>query len=99
MQSSLPIIEYMLSYGNYFTQINPFMKIFPIESFLFLDGGNILKDPKAEFEVIENFFGVDHELNFRFNVTKGVPCLHKPVPMCLSSAKGKYSTLLLILIE
>ena len=47
-----------------------------------------MKNPTPEFSKIEEFFGLENELEFRFNRTKGFPCLHRPVPYCLSAAKG-----------
>ena len=36
----------------------------------------------------KNFYYCWNELEFKFNEAKGFPCLDKPVPYCLSDAKG-----------
>ena len=77
-----------ITFGNYHTQLKPFLEIFPVENFLFLDGGGIISSPDKEFRKLEDFFETDHKLRFKFNETKGYPCLDQPVQMCLGSGKG-----------
>ena len=89
-----PMVE-IAQYGNYFTQLQPYFEVFgnSSERFHFVDGGAILSNPKSEFAKIERFFGLDSELEFRFDRTKGFPCLQRPVPYCLSDAKGNCRSL------
>ena len=48
-----------------------------------------VSDPEEEFSQIESFLGVESELKFKFNSTKGFYCLERPVPMCLPDSKGR----------
>ena len=86
----LEVMRDIAQFGNYFTILQQFIEVFDnsTEQFHFVDGGAILSNPKPEFANIEKFFGLESELEFRFNRTKGFPCLHRPVPYCLSDAKG-----------
>ena len=88
----LQVMHDIAEYGNYFTQLEPYFEVFgnSTDRFHFVDGGAILSNPKPEFAEIENFFGLESELEFRFNRTKGFPCLRRPVPYCLSAAKGNF---------
>ena len=79
----------IIQYGNYFTQLSPFIQVFGLEKIHFVDGGAIVQNPGPEFTEIEHFFGFENELEFKFNRTKGFPCLSRPVPYCLSAAKGR----------
>ena len=42
---------------------------------------------------MEDRLGIDHELHFEYNEKKKFNCLSKPVPYCLSDAKGRPSTI------
>ena len=44
-------------------------------------------------QYLENRLGIDNELHFEFNQKKQFNCLSKPVPYCLSDAKGRPSTI------
>ena len=79
----------IIEYGNFFKQLKPFLEIFKKKDVLFIDGGGLIKNPELEYSKFEKFFGVRHELRFKFNETKGFPCLHRPVPMCLGDNKGR----------
>ena len=46
-----------------------------------------------EVRYLENRLGIDNELHFEFNEKKQFNCLSKPVPYCLSDAKGRPSTI------
>jgi hypothetical protein len=80
-----------LAYGNYFTQLYPFLKEFDLSNIHFMDGMN--RDAELEAKKFEQFLGLEHELHFRANLTKGFMCLHKPLVHCLSAAKGRSSTI------
>ena len=79
----------MTQYGEYGTQIKPFMEIFGRENIHLLDGGNLLKTPNQEYFQLEKFFNVSHSLKLEIDAEKGFPCLKRPVPMCLGSDKGE----------
>jgi len=78
----------IIMYGNYSTQLKPYLEIFDLENIHFVDGGNIAKNPEIEYSKIEDFFDVPNRLKFSFNAEKGYPCLKSPVSMCLGSDKG-----------
>ena len=84
----LPAMDVIITYGEYYEQLKPYMETFNISNFHFVDGGGIVENPAREFMEFEDFFGVEHELEFKFNSTKGYPCLTRPVPMCLGKDKG-----------
>ena len=79
----------IIQYGNYFTQLSPFIQVFGLDKIHFVDGGAIVQNPGPEFTEIEHFFGFENELEFKFNQTKGFPCLSRPVPFCLPGSKGR----------
>ena len=65
-------MDVIIEYGEFFKQLAPYLEVFLIENFVFFDGGGIIENPEREFEFIESFFGVRHELKFKFNNTKGL---------------------------
>ena len=76
-------------YGNYASQLSPYLQNFNRTRFHFIDGQALVKNPDPEFYKIESFLELDHELQFKFNRTKGFPCLDKPIPFCLADSKGR----------
>ena len=86
----LPGMDVIITFGEYFEQLKPYMETFNMSNFHFVDGDGIVDDPAKEFMEFEDFFGVEHELEFKFNSAKGYPCLTRPVPMCLGKDKGKF---------
>ena len=83
-----------LAYGNYFTQLQPFLKEFSLENFHFMDGTRMAStDALDEAQQFEKFLGLENDLDFERNEEKGFMCLSKPVEFCLSGAKGRKSTL------
>ena len=60
--------ESRLSYGNYFTQLRPFLKIFK-NNIYFIDG-EMMKNENAnlEAELFEDFLGIEHSLKFRYRL-------------------------------
>ena len=65
------------------------MEVFNFSNFVFVDGSGIIENPTREFQNLENYFGVEHQLEFEFNEEKGYPCLKRPIEMCLGADKGK----------
>ena len=87
---SVKIIQEVLFFGQYFQQLVPFFQEFSnMDQFHFVDGGSLISDTENEFGLLQDFLGVEEELKFKFNPDKSFNCLQKPVPMCLSNAKGK----------
>ena len=60
--------------------------IFDPDSFRSIKGNN-------EVEYLESRLGIEKELEFEFNENKKFNCLSKPVPYCLSDAKGRKSSI------
>lgn len=60
--------------------------IFDPDSFRSIKGNN-------EVEYLESRLGIEKELEFEFNEKKKFNCLSKPVPYCLSDAKGRKSSI------
>ena len=57
-----------LAYGNYFTQLTPFLEVFNESEIYFLDGHQMTND-KAESEAreFEKYLGLDSEMQFRYD--------------------------------
>ena len=79
----------LLRYGNYATQLKPFIEVFGIENVIILDGANM---GNSEAQYFESRLNLEHELQFEFNEQKHFNCLRQPVQYCLSDAKGRPST-------
>ena len=85
-----------LAYGNYFTQLTPFIDEFGIDKIHFVDGTKMSGSGAAalaEASLLEQFLEVKNELKFGMNDEKGFTCLVEPVDFCLSAAKGRKSTI------
>ena len=85
LDSMLSVIQQ----SSYFTQLQPFIQVFGLARIHFIDGDALVENPGSEFTRIEQFFGFENELEFKFNEKKGFFCLHRPVPHCLPAAKGR----------
>ena len=73
----------VLSYGNFFTKLQPFLLNF--SKIHFVDGTNF---NNFEVRLLEEFLGVEHELEFELDETKGFNCLSQPIEFCLGPHKG-----------
>ena len=86
--------------GVYITHLKNWLKYFPLEQILFVNGEELIKNPVPELKLVEKFLGlkpfIDEKL-FYFNETKGFPCLVPPTQTngepttsgCLSKDKGR----------
>ena len=84
-----------LAYGNYFTQLTPFIDEFGVDKIHFVDGTKMSGSGALALEEashLERFLQVENELQFGINDEKGFTCLTEPVEFCLSGAKGRKST-------
>ena len=79
----------LLRYGNYATQLKPFIEVFGIDNVIILDGANM---NTAEAQYFESRLNLEHELKFAFNERKHFNCLSEPIEYCLSDAKGRRSS-------
>ena len=81
-----------LVYGNYFTQLTPFLEIFDKNDFIFFDGQSMmtLNGSKIESDYLEKTLNINHQLDFEFNKKKGFTCLKKPLKHCLSQGSKPF---------
>lgn len=87
-------IEKLLIYGNYHTQLEPFVQVFGLDKINFIDGSRMANSfANAEVERIEDYLGVNPALKFKFNETKKFMCLSHPVQFCLNGSKGRPKTM------
>ena len=83
-----------LAYGNYWSQLKPFVDEFGLDKIHFMDGTKMATvDAEREARYFESFLKVPNELKFEMNEKKGFMCLKKPFEFCLSDAKGRKSTI------
>ena len=87
-----------ISVSMYDVHFVKWLKYFPLEQILIVDGDMLIKDPVVELKKVEKFLGVDAYFSsdmFYFNATKGFHCWRKTikngklVPNCLGSSKGR----------
>ncbi|XP_070581345.1 heparan sulfate glucosamine 3-O-sulfotransferase 6-like [Ptychodera flava] len=82
--------------GIYAKHFEKWRQYFPLSSFLFVNGEELIRNPAAEMLRVQNFLGLKpiiSEKNFYFNHTKGFPCLKKLEDTnnqhCLGKTKGR----------
>ncbi|XP_071965907.1 heparan sulfate glucosamine 3-O-sulfotransferase 6-like [Antedon mediterranea] len=82
--------------GLYAKHIRNWLKVFPLEQILFVNGENLIKNPHEELIRVQTFLGLDiviDESYFYHNETKGFPCLKKKdgfdTSKCLGKTKGR----------
>jgi len=74
------------SYGNY---LRSFLYHFKMSELHISDGENLIKNPNEEWGAVLKFLGLKSDsLRWKTVEEKGFPCLDKPLPFCLNSAKG-----------
>ena len=83
-----------LAYGNFWSQLKPFVDEFGLDKIHFMDGTKMATvEAEQEAKYFESFLKVSNELIFEMNEKKGFMCLKKPFEFCLSDAKGRKSTI------
>ncbi|XP_070581395.1 heparan sulfate glucosamine 3-O-sulfotransferase 1-like [Ptychodera flava] len=78
--------------GKYAQHLKEWMKYFPMNQILVLDGNQISKYPVQQMKVVEKFLGLDSyftETHFQFHPKYRVYCLALPKPMCRFSSPHK----------
>ncbi|XP_033100390.1 heparan sulfate glucosamine 3-O-sulfotransferase 6-like [Anneissia japonica] len=82
--------------GMYAKHMRNWLKVFPLEQFLFVSGENLIKNPHEELGRVQTFLGLDvviDESYFYHNQTKGFPCLKRKdgldTSKCLGKTKGR----------
>ena len=82
--------------GVYIEHIKHWLKYFPIEQFLFINGEDLIKDPILEIDMVQDFLGLSRAIkreHFVHNKRKGFACIVKPLDSkqikCLSDEKGR----------
>ena len=86
-----------LQHGIYIKHIKNWLKYFPIEQFLFLDGGNLILNPYDEVKKLEKFLNLRDYIqkdHFVYDDSKGFYCMNKTVKSiitihCLGEHKGR----------
>jgi hypothetical protein len=86
----------MLRNSIYANHLKNWLKFFPLEQFMFVNGDRLVKAPSVELERLEAFLNLEHvikEEHFFFNEQKGFPCIYKPLGSnnvkCLNDQKGR----------
>ncbi|OWA51370.1 Heparan sulfate glucosamine 3-O-sulfotransferase 5 [Hypsibius exemplaris] len=80
----------------YHRHLEYWLRVFPRDQLLIVDGDRLVTDPVLELERVETFLGLEHRINashFHFNATKGFFCIRDAqndrVDRCLSKTKGR----------
>lgn len=86
----------MIRNSLYASHLKNWLKYFPLEQFVFINGATLVKSPSTEMNKLETFlelpqiFTKDH---FIHNKRKGFPCIYKPLNSdnikCLNEMKGR----------
>ena len=81
--------------SNYYEILQRWLKYFPMEQILVLDGDLLISDPIQEIKRTEAFLGLRHYLNdswFEFVKEKNFYCIKDGIhgtPRCLGESKGR----------
>ena len=83
----------ILAHGLYEHYLQEWLKFFPLEQLLILDGTAFKANPLPALQEVENFLGIipyfDKE-SIYFDDTKGFFCRAKPIRGCLGVSTGRY---------
>ena len=72
----------LLRHGLYFEQIQRFLRYFPLEQILFVNGEQLLKEPSVEMYKLQSFLNLKPIIkkeHFVYNIRKGFPCIVNPM--------------------
>ena len=82
--------------GIYVRYLEKWLRYFPQKQILFVDGERLIHQPGVEIKKVQHFLRLPTVINedhFKFNNTKGFPCLLKPKDSgrvhCLGNTKGR----------
>ena len=81
--------------GLYFEQLKYWLKYFPLEQILFINGEQLIKEPSVEIDKLQSFLNLKPLIkkeHFVYNIRKGFPCIVNPLNSkhvkCMSEKKG-----------
>lgn len=82
--------------GMYIEHVKKWLKYFPLEQILFVNGEQLITNPANELQKVEHFLGLQAQIkqdHFVYNYRKNFPCIVKPLDThkvkCLSGQKGR----------
>lgn len=82
--------------GLFIDHLQNWLKFFPLEQFVFINGESLVKTPSVEIEKLQHFLNLKQVINkehFVHNHRKGFPCIYKPLDSqkvkCLNDQKGR----------
>lgn len=86
----------MIRNSLYADHLKNWLKYFPLEQFVFINGETLVKSPSIEMNRLETFLGLKNifkKEHFVHNMRKGFPCIYKPLNSknvkCLNEMKGR----------
>lgn len=86
----------MIKNGLYVEHLKNWLKFFPLDQFLFINGESLVKSPSVEMQRMETFLNLKHVIkreHFVYDHRKGFPCIYKPLESrevkCLNEQKGR----------
>ena len=86
-----------MSQGLYFTNLQEWLKVFPLEQILFINGHTLAQEPDKSMDKLQDFLKVRHLIrkeHFFFNNKTGFFCLKNPDLnsgdiKCMDDSKGR----------
>lgn len=95
-QHRIRVNKPLIRNGLFIEHLQNWLKFFPIEQFVFINGESLVKTPSVEIEKLEKFLNLKHVIkkgHFVHNQRKGFPCIYKPLDSqkvkCLNEQKGR----------
>ena len=82
----------LIDKGLYIDHLEYWLKSFPPDRLLLLDGEKFVSDPGPTLRSVEEFLGIRHYFtkdHFYFDQEKHFFCLRKPFRNCMSDSKGR----------
>ncbi|XP_072180130.1 heparan sulfate glucosamine 3-O-sulfotransferase 1-like [Diadema setosum] len=83
----------ILVHGAYVIYLREWLKVFPRNQFLMIDGDAFIKNPLPALQEMETFLGLPkffNEKSVYFDKHKGFYCKAKPVHACAGKVKGRH---------
>ena len=90
----MKLSSYYIRNGIYISHLERWLKYFPLEQLMILDGEKLLVDPYNVVRKIENFLNLEQFFKkdvFVYNEEKGFMCIKRPMDKksrCLGESKG-----------
>ena len=86
----------ILTHGLYFKHVQHWLKYFPREQFLFVNGEQLRREPSIEMNKLQTFLNLNQMIlkkHFVFNESKGFHCVINPLNetnvVCMGEDKGR----------